>query len=237
MNADFSVRHLGSQIPYILKASAKRRTVGLRIDRRGLVVNIPRGLPHGTLEDILQRRAGWIAAKLQEFQARQPTPICWQDGEKLLLLGNEITLCLARAPHSGNVELAAGRLLLALPDIDNTELVARKVRQWYRSVALADFTRRVGLLAAKLGVPAPPVFLSGARTRWGSCNSSGEIRLGWRLIQAPPDIIHYVAAHELAHLKQMNHGPQFWAVVESLCPDCQAARRTLKGWSARLQRL
>jgi hypothetical protein len=111
------------------------------------------------------------------------------------------------------------------------------VLQWYRREALEDFTRRMQLLTNRLGVEMPPIALSSARTRWGSCNSRGEIRLNWRLIQAPPHIIHYVVAHELAHLKEMNHSPKFWAIVAKLCPDYIASRHALKTMSAQLHRM
>ncbi len=226
-----------SHIPYVLKISAKRRTVGMRIDQHGLTVSAPLGVSRTMVENVVHQRVDWVIAKLQEFRIQQTPDLLWQDGEKLLLLGNEITLCLTRTQRSGKVEHAAGRLLLALPDIENTELIAHKVRQWYRHEALRDFPRRVELLAAKLGTPIPQVGLSNARTRWGSCSSNRRIRLNWRLIQAPPHIIHYVVAHEMAHLKEMNHGPKFWEAVENLCTDYRTARQALKNWSARLHRL
>jgi len=223
-----------AHIPYTLKISTKRRTVGMRIDQNGLTVSAPRRVPHKMVESLLLQRADWIVAKLEEYQSRETPSMQWQDGEKLCLLGNDITLCLTPSPRNSKPELAAGRLLLGLPDTSNTEAIARKVLQWYRSQALNDFPRRVELLATKLGVPMPSVYLSNAKTRWGSCNSRSEIRLNWRLIQAPPHIIHYVVAHELAHLKEMNHSAKFWSWVEKLCPDYEAARRELKALSAQL---
>ena len=224
----------GSHVSYRLKLSARRRTVGMRVDEHGLTVNAPSRIGKQSLERMLQQRADWIISKLGEWQARQTPRIEWRDGERLLFLGNEIELCLMRDTRSRTVELTAGRLQLALPQPEVPETVARKVMQWYRREALSDFTRRVGLLTARLTVTQPTVCLSSAKTRWGSCNSKGEIRLNWRLIQAPPHIIHYVAAHELSHLKEMNHSPRFWAVVESLCPDYKQSRGELKAMSAKL---
>ena len=224
----------GSHVSYRLKLSARRRTVGMRVDEHGLTVNAPSRIGKQSLERMLQERADWIITKLGEWQARQTPKIEWSDGERLLFLGNEIELCLMRDPRSRRVELSAGRLQLALPQPEVPETVARKVMQWYRREALSDFTRRVELLTTRLAVPQPTVCLSSAKTRWGSCNSKGEIRLNWRLIQAPPHIIHYVAAHELAHLKEMNHSPRFWAVVGRMCPDYKQAREELKAISARL---
>ena len=224
----------GSHVSYRLKLSARRRTVGMRVDEHGLTVNAPSRIGKQSLERMLQERADWIITKLGEWQARQTPKIEWSDGERLLFLGNEIELCLMRDTRSRRVELSAGRLQLALPQPEVPETVARKVMQWYRREALSDFTRRVELLTTRLAVPQPTVCLSSAKTRWGSCNSKGEIRLNWRLIQAPPHIIHYVAAHELAHLKEMNHSPRFWAVVGRMCPDYKQAREELKAISARL---
>jgi len=93
------------------------------------------------------------------------------------------------------------------------------------------------LFAAKLGVTTPPFKLSNARSRWGSCTSQGDIRLNWRLIQAPPSIINYVICHELAHLKEMNHSAQYWAIVEGIYPHYKAAEKELKQLSAVLHRI
>ena len=224
----------GSHVSYRLKLSARRRTVGMRVDEQGLTVNAPSRIGTQSLERMLQERADWIIAKLGEWQARKTPRIEWRDGERLLFLGNEIELCLIRDTRNRRVQLTTGRLQLALPQPEVPETVARKVMQWYRREALSDFTRRVELLTTKLTVTQPTVCLSSAKTRWGSCNSKGEIRLNWRLIQAPPHIIHYVAAHELSHLKEMNHSPRFWAVVESLCPDYKQSRGELKAMSAKL---
>jgi predicted metal-dependent hydrolase len=223
----------GKEISYTLKISARRRTVGLRIDERGLTVHIPKRIPQRSVESLLQDKSDWITRKLAEFQDR-PAAIQWQDGAALRYLGQDIQLSLRQDARNRAVEFDGARLYLALPNPDDDATVQRKVAQWYRKQALNDFARRIELLSAKLGVPTPPMFLSNARTRWGSCNSRGEIRLHWRLIQAPPHIIHYVISHELAHLKEMNHSPEFWAWVGKLCPDYSATRHDLKVLSAQL---
>ncbi len=223
----------GHSIPYTLKVSANRRTIGLRVDASGLTVHIPQRIPQHTVESLLQDKSDWITRKLAEWQDR-PQVFEWRDGATLQHLGQDILLSLRQDAKSRAVEFDGTRLYVALPRPDDTATVQRKVAQWYIKQARADFTRRIELLAAKLGVPTPPVYLSSARTRWGSCNSKGEIRLHWRLIQAPPHIIHYVVAHELAHLKEMNHSPKFWAWVEKLCPDFKLARQELKALSAQL---
>lgn len=223
----------GHTIPYLLKVSARRRTIGLKIDRNGLTVHVPRRVPLHTVDSVLREKSDWIVRKLADLQQR-PAAMEWQDGASLRYLGQEIRLCLRPDAKSRAVEFDGARLHIALPNPSDAAAVQRKVVQWLGKQARPDFARRIALLAAKLGVPTPPLYLSSARTRWGSCNSRGEIRLNWRLIQAPPHIIHYVVAHELAHLKEMNHSPKFWAWVQTLCPEYEAARADLKALSAEL---
>ncbi len=229
--------HSSGPIPYRLKVSTRRRTVGMRVDENGLTVNAPSHIGKKALESMLLERADWIITKLGEWQARQVQEMTWRDGEPLLFLGNSIRLGVTPDVRNRKPRLEAGCLLISMPEPENRVMVCRKVLQWYRREALDDFARRVQLLAARLGVTVQSISLSSARTRWGSCNSRGEIRLNWRLIQAPPHLIHYVAAHELAHLKEMNHSPKFWEIVETLCPEYTSARRELQALSAQLHRM
>ena len=225
----------GEAIPYHLERRA-RKTVGLKINHNGLIVHAPTRLSQKELERMLLSKADWIVKKLQAHQKNQLEKFIWEDGASLLLLGNAIELSVRLDSVSRALEYEPGRISVALPTPNNQTSIARKVLQWYKKQALTDFSRRIALLAAKLGVEAPPLFLSNARSRWGSCNSRGEVRLNWRLLQAPPHIINYVVAHELAHLKEMNHSAQFWTTVERIYPDYKTAEKELKAWSAKLHR-
>ncbi len=104
---------------------------------------------------------------------------------------------------------------LHLPSAVDATLAVRKALQ---ARALVWYRGRVEEFCHRLGLPVPPVRLSSARTRWGSCSSLSGIRLHWRLIHLAPELIDYVVAHEVAHLREMNHSPRFWAVVESVLP-------------------
>jgi hypothetical protein len=182
---------------------------------------------------MILRHASWIEKKLDQLIATPPE-IQWEDSAQLLYLGRELTLDAQIGGTRSPVIMSGERLTVALPDPTDAGAIRRKVLAWYRHVALEDFTRRIAILAAKLGVDAPPAALSNADTRWGSCSARGNIRLNWRLIQAPPHIIHYVVAHELAHLKEMNHSSKFWAVVATMCPDYLNIRKQLKTLSPKL---
>ncbi|MES2502659.1 MAG: SprT family zinc-dependent metalloprotease [Pseudomonadota bacterium] len=226
----------GETISYLLE-HRPRRTVGLKITADGLVVHAPKRIFAFQLNQILQEKSGWILSKLQARAASQVDTIEWIDGEHLLYLGQDIQLTIVKNSNNKALVLDANTLLMATPTPDNHTLVHRKVVHWYQKQAMADFGRRLTILAAKLGVPTPPLTLSNAKSRWGSCNSRGEVRLNWRLLQAPPSIINYVICHELAHLKQMNHSAKFWAVVESLFPDYKQAEKALKALSPQLHRM
>ncbi len=223
----------GEQIHYTLERR-QRRTVGLKITQEGLVVHAPKRIAQTILESLIAQKADWILKKLEARSANQQPPMQWQHGDQLLLLGNNITLVTKQDIRSRAVEYTPGFLQLAMPNHDEPSAVERKVLQWYKKQALTDFSRRLALFATKLGVPTPELFLSNARSRWGSCNSRKEIRLNWRLLQAPPHIINYVVCHELAHLKEMNHSAKFWAVVASIFPDYKTAEKELKAWSPKL---
>lgn len=223
----------GETITYSLEHRS-RRTVGLKITATGLVIHAPKRISQSQLEDIIVLKADWIRKKLASLHQHKIPVIQWQDSEQLLLLGNPITLALQHHTRSKTVEYTPGFLQLAMPNHDDQAAVSHKVIQWYKKQALADFARRLEIFSAKLGVDFKSLTLSNAKSRWGSCNSRKEIRLNWRLLQAPPHIINYVVCHELAHLKEMNHSAKFWAVVASIYPDYKAAEKELKSWSPKL---
>ena len=245
----------GETISYLLERRS-RRTVGLKITAEGLVVHAPRRIFEFQLNQILQEKSNWILSKLKNREANQVEKIEWIDGEHLLYLGNDIQLNIMQS--TSNKALVFDQNILKVAALqpqglspqnipaqagyscvkpNNHVVVARKVIQWYKKQAVQDFSRRLEILAAKLGVATPPLTLSNAQSRWGSCNNHGEVRLSWRLLQAPPHIINYVICHELAHLKQMNHSPKFYAVLESLFPNYKAAEKELKILSPQLHRI
>ena len=117
------------------------------------------------------------------------------------------------------------KLHLFVPPVVEARVVLEKA---LRDKARRVFAERLARYALQIGIPAPPLRLSAARTRWGSCSHHGGISLNWRLILMPLPVVDYVVAHELAHLKEMNHSPGFWSVVEQLCPDWRARRLELR---------
>jgi predicted metal-dependent hydrolase len=226
----------GQTIPYQLDLRV-RRTIGLKITAQGLVVHAPKRIAASQLQQVLLQKARWIQQKLALREVNQVSPMQWVDGEHLLFMGQDIVLTLQQHATNKAVVLQGNQLLVRSPQIDQPAFVARKVLQWFAQQALPDFTRRVELIAAQMGEKVTAVALSNARSRWGSCNSRKQIRLNWRLIQAPPHIIQYVICHEMAHLREMNHSARFYAVQASLFPNHEQAEKELKSLSAILHRM
>jgi predicted metal-dependent hydrolase len=106
--------------------------------------------------------------------------------------------------------------------------VRRRIRDFLKREARRDLAEAVARHTATLGRPAESMTLKDTTSRWGSCTSDGRLSFSWRIVMAPPLVIDYLAAHEVAHLQEMNHGPRFWALCNRLCPQTPAARAWLK---------
>lgn len=228
----------GQRVPYLLRRSA-RKTLGLRIDHRGLIVGVPLRARLGDAEAFMRSHAVWIIEKLsvraRSTEAATP-PFQIGEGAVLPYLGQPCRLRLGEGNNQVRWHEAgeAPTLELALrAGADPRLLLLRALQQR----ALLLFGNRVEEFCARLGLPVPPVGLSNARTRWGSCSSRSGIRLHWRLIHLPLALIDYVVAHEVAHLIEMNHSPRFWSLVTSLYPEHPAARRALRDAAASLPHL
>lgn len=221
---------LGDRIvPYVLRRAA-RRTIGLSIDHRGLRVGAPHRASLREVEALLLRHGDWVVGKLDEWRSRRrPAPLLIADGVTVPILGEPHTLWLTNGGNRAVVDADARSLTLGLRTPAEASRVLEKT---LRELARADFAQRLARHAARFGVAVPPLALSAARTRWGSCSLRSGIRLNWRLIHFPPHVIDYVVVHELAHLREMNHSPRFWSIVGQLYPDYLAAREELKRLAA-----
>jgi predicted metal-dependent hydrolase len=207
-----------------LRLSPKRRTVALRVGPGGAVLYAPVGVGTERLQRFLREREAWLLGHLAAF-ARSERPAL-AEGSVLPLLGETLTLQLSPGLRAARRE---GQSLSADPLRLHDQLEA-----WYSRAALAHFEPLVERLTLDLGQCAPrhtplaAVRLTRASGRWGSCTASGEIRLHWRLMLAPEQVARYVAAHEVAHLAQMNHSARYWATLERLMPGYPEPKRWLK---------
>lgn len=225
----------GDAIHYALERR-QRRTVGLKITPDGLMIHAPKHISQAQLDTIILEKSSWILKKLTVLKEHKPLTFAWENGETLMLLGQTMQLTIVENKRT-SITLSENKLQLATPHVADEQWITRKVLTWYQQTAKADFARRLEIFSAKLGVKTPTLFLSNAKSRWGSCNSRREVRLNWRLIQAPPQMINYVVCHELAHIKEMNHSAKFWQVVESIFPEYKQAEKDLKLLSPQLHRM
>jgi len=220
-------------LEYALKRS-RRRSIGFAIDEQGLTVTAPKWVTLAQVEEAIREKQRWIFSKIVELRERRqgvPT-VAWEDGGVLPYLGAPITLRIAHGAAARGeaivLDAEAAILHVALPPAASTQQLKDRVQGWMQATARQLFTERLEIYGARLGVKHRILRLSSASTRWGSCSADGKILLNWRLVHFPLSSIDYVVAHELAHLKEMNHGPRFWQTVADLLPGFESARAHLK---------
>lgn len=238
-HADREIRLDDHLVAYALKR-ARRRSIGFIVGTEGLSVNAPKWVGIAEIEGALREKTRWILAKLQEQEARarrlQSARVDWRDGTTVPFLGEPVIVVLdARATGAvldtdGQASPGLPRLSLhvGLPHDARPEQIRDAVQSWLQRQARRVFEARCAHFAQQLKVRVTKLSLSSAQTRWGSASADGSIRLNWRLVHFAMSSIDYVVAHELAHLREMNHSPRFWDVVRSVMPDYEAARRSLK---------
>ena len=223
-----SIHLVGNAITYTLKRSSRRRSIGLRIDDRGLTVNAPLRTSEKWLHSVLQDKAQWVIDKLESWQVNKPASPQWADGQHISFLGKQFTLCVVASLFDAPPQLHGMQLFVHVTDSANERVVEQAVERWYRDEAESLFRERVAHYAPLMKVSPHTVKLSAARTQWGSCTVRGSVRLNWQLIKMPLQLIDYVVVHELAHLVEMNHSAAFWRVVEEVCPDYAKLRGELR---------
>lgn len=216
---------------------SRRRTIGLMVHDDGLQVQAPSWSTLAQVEQVLREKSPWILRKLQEraqnlrLLALQENP--WRTGGRIPYLGVQIKLQLdgtQAAHYQGMIDApeASDVLCLPLPGDALPDRVRDSACSWLQQRAQIDFAKRLDTYLSRAGQVIQGWRLSSAGGRWGSCSSAGRIMLNWRLIHFEPAIIDYVVAHEVAHLRIMNHGPEFWQELGRLYPDFKRARDTLR---------
>ena len=212
-------------VPLTLRKSARARRISLRISQLDgrVTLTYPRGVAETEALDFAQQKEDWIRQHLQD----RPDPATVQYGQSIPVEGVErrIVPASTRRVQLGTSEIAVPK-----------GAEARRLARFLKELARDRLTEACDDYAAILGRPYSSLTLRDTRSRWGSCSSAGALMFSWRLILAPPDVLHYVAAHEVAHLAEMNHSPAFWAQVERIFGPYQAPRRWLRDHGADLHR-
>ncbi|MBS1180614.1 MAG: hypothetical protein H6Q99_494 [Proteobacteria bacterium] len=215
-----------------VRRNVRARRYTLRLDRRGegAVVTIPKRGSLAEAKAFVARHAGWIAERLAARPDMPEVPV--------------IVPVRGIAYHVLPTGVPRGRIhIMTLDDGPAIEVpgelphVRRRLADYLKKEARVDLAAAVARHAAALGVRPAAIRLKDTTSRWGSASSRGVLAFSWRLIMAPPFVLDYVAAHEVAHLKEMNHSDRFWAICEGLCPATEAAKAWLKKNGAGLHHL
>jgi hypothetical protein len=219
--------------------SARRLTLRVSNSRRAVVVTMPLEVRDEEARHFLERHLDWVRERLSAI----PMAVPFEHGAELPLRGETHGLAFVGLRPRSIVDdivrpvVWTERPADALPKVcvsGHVEHAPRRLKDWLISEARKDLCERVAVHAERLKLRPRRLSVRDQSSRWGSCSTSGQLCFSWRLILAPRFVLDYVAAHEVAHLKEMNHGPRFWALVERAMPEMQAAKKWLATHGARL---
>tara|TARA_Y100001970_G_scaffold290625_1_gene425044 strand:- start:1560 stop:2246 length:687 start_codon:yes stop_codon:yes gene_type:complete len=219
----------GQRIPVHIRSSQRAQRILLHVSVFDGNVEIV--LPTGAMASEGLRFAAsqtdWIAEQLSRIGSAVP----FADGAVFPLLGKQVIIRRIDS-FSALPRLVNGKLIVG----GRQETLPGRVRRWIRYRAMDEIRPRVEEMEKKIGCRHAKISLRDTRSRWGSCSRVGNLNFSWRLVMAPEDILNYVVAHEVAHLRELNHSAPFWALVDTLCSDVGQARSWLKANGAGLHR-
>lgn len=212
-------------MPLTIRHNARATRITLRIEPggRALKMTIPTGLRERDVTDFLSRHQGWLETKLSKFSEDAGL----RPGSEIMLRG-----LVHRIDHTGHlrglteVAIIDGQPVIRVSGME--EHIGRRLAAFLKKEARKDLGDYVAIHAKAVGKPVRSLSMKDTRSRWGSCSWDGNLSFSWRIVMAPPMVIDYLAAHEVAHLREMNHGPEFWALCWDLCPHMEAAKKWLK---------
>lgn len=220
------VQGIGVPVEVRQHAGARRLTLRVSKTRHAVVVTVPSGCRIEEADRFLRSHIDWVRERL----GRVPAPVPLADGATIPLRGAMHRIRFI-GPAQGapvvDIEDASPATLRLLVS-GRVEHAARRLQDWLIAEAHNDLDDRVTWHSRKLGVRARHITLRDQTTRWGSCSASGLLSFSWRLILAPAYVLDYVAAHEVAHLREMNHGPRFWKLVAGAVPRLEEAKHWLR---------
>jgi Predicted metal-dependent hydrolase len=231
MVVNSSLQFGNSTIEYDVNFS-RRKTAAIEVhpDQR-VTVTVPEGSAQGIIEDLVHKRANWILKQLQLFStyAPQELPRAYVSGESYRYLGRQYRLKVLDGETEG-LKLERNLIYITVKDKNNTQRVQSIFEQWYRDESYRIFYERLDACyprVKRLGVIYPSLSIRTMKTRWGSCTHSGLVLINPKLVQTPVDCIDYVILHELCHLKEHNHGKQFYLLLDQVLPGWRERRDKL----------
>jgi predicted metal-dependent hydrolase len=222
----------GRTLPLKIVQNGRSTRLTLRIDigGRGLRVTTPPGISQRDVDRFIAKHTGWLETRL----AKYPDKPVVRAGVRIPLRGVP-HLILHEAGKRGSVEVGEHDGSPVLRVYGDPQHLPRRISDFLKREAKRDIEALVAKHTTTVGRKAKSVRFKDTSSRWGSCTADGGLSFSWRIMMAPPGVIDYLVAHEVAHLREMNHGPQFWALCKVLCPDTTRCKAWLKANGGALQ--
>jgi predicted metal-dependent hydrolase len=211
-------------------AQARRLVLRLNATGTGVLVTVPHGVSRVKALEFTQRSRGWIEERVRSRGGL----IHLQPGNVLPLRGEEYEIRHMES-RRGVVRADPMRRVIEVPG--EPLHMRRRLLDFLKASAREDLTRASAHYAALMDVSYRRITIRDQRSRWGSCSASGDLSYSWRLILAPAYVLDYVAAHEVAHLRQLNHSPRFWRLVLTHCKDAARAKNWLRSHGQAVHRV
>ena len=206
-------------------AKARRLIMRLSRDRSGVVITLPPRVGRNEALEFAKKSSRWIIERLTVELAARPL----RAGTEILIRG-ELRQIRHAGSRRGTITLSENAVIVA-GDLAHLQ---RRLIDWLKVEAKRDLVKASEFYAQAMGVSFHRLSVRDQKSRWGSCTSDGTLSYSWRLVLAPPFVLDYVAAHEVAHLRHMNHGRGFWRLVLSHCSEASRAKTWLKKHGAEL---
>ncbi|KAB1075020.1 M48 family metallopeptidase [Methylobacterium planeticum] len=225
--------HGGETLRIAVRRLPAARRLTLRVSQATgeVVITLPARTAIATAQRFATSHGGWIAARL----ARLPERVPFAGGALLPLRGVSHRI-IHRGVRSGATTLVGDGPEPAISVSCEAAHIARRVREFLEREVRRDLAVAVGRYTERLGQGPKRITVRDTRSRWGSCTARGDLNFSWRLIMAPPLVLDYLVAHEMAHLREMNHSNRFWTLLGGLCPHVDEAEAWLKRYGATLHR-
>lgn len=230
-----SIQFGNTIIPYTLKESSKRKTINVTVENNQVFITIPKGIEKFIYENVIHKKAAWILKQLNDYKEIQVTnhKLQFRSGEKLPYLGRHYRLKVTKSKIPRAIlYFSKGRFEAFIPEnvlLENQrDYLYPLYVNWIQAKGRHFAEKRIERFIQRLGKAPTGIAVRNMEKRWGSCTPQQKILLNWRIFLAPVSMVDYVLAHEIAHLKEMNHTAVYWETLRMLIPDYEERKEWLR---------
>ena len=215
---------------------SKRKTISIKINEdASLEVRAPTNLSKKKIDEFVQSKEKWIAKHTNEISEKYKLKkeFILNFNDYIFVRGKKIYI----HPIEGTkVKYAEDKGIIYIPKLANSQQIKESLIKLYKLIAKSYIEMKVAFFSKKMNVNPKAIRITSAKTRWGSCSGKNSVNFTWKLIMADDETIDYVIVHELAHIKQHNHSPEFWKIVESMIPNYKVKKERLKELGEKLSK-